>query len=153
MSDPSPAPGAPAPAFSRSRARLAHAVVVARGVETRYTRLGCGTPVVMLRAARADVEHDDWVLRLGERFRVLVPVLPAAVDPQVEQQFAVWLRDLLDGIGVERAHLVAEPALAGPVAAFARSDGLRVHRVAVREVGTSCDDVVRSLSEGARAAD
>ena len=127
--------------------RVVRAVLTARGVETRYTRVGCGPTVVMPQVGSCDIERDDCALALATRFRVVAPEIPSIVEATRPDAFAAWLRDVLDCIGVECAHVVAPPALAGQVRGFARTDALRVLRVVIRDEGAPPDAIVRALGK------
>jgi len=118
-------PGAP------ERGEPARAVLTAGGVETAYVRVGAGAPVVVLRAGDDDGAPSPLVLALADRYRVLAPVRPAALAGQGDDAFAAWLRDVLDGLGVDGATIVAEGAMAPPALAFALADPMRVRRIAL----------------------
>lgn len=140
----------------------ARAVLRARGVDTPYTRIGAGETVVLLRAAAGDDVSSSLVASLATRFRVIAPLWPSGVDAASLPESTVWLRDLLDGLGIEQATVVAEGAL-GPLAlSFVLTDPLRVDRLvllvgdrsgatsldALVDVARCDDDVLRVLHGG-----
>lgn len=90
--------GQPVPSFAEVRA---HDQVM------RYRRAGSGRPLLLLRSSGES--HPLWSeldAALIGGFRVLTPDVPSAgVD------VAAWLRDFLEGIGVERVIVVASDAL------------------------------------------
>jgi pimeloyl-ACP methyl ester carboxylesterase len=128
----------------------ARALVCAGAVETEYLRAGCGAPVLLLLHGRAtDWWNEDPAPEsarrafelLSARYRVIAPTIPAGVG------FATWLGDFLDGLGVDRPSVVAEPGLALAAQLFAIEQPGRVHCVAVLYDGEgAADDVIRSLS-------
>lgn len=128
---PSDAPLVPRERGEPARAVPTRAVLSAGGVETAYLRVGAGAPVVVLRAGAADGAASPLVLALADRFRVLAPVPPAGLAGRGDDAFAAWLRDVLDGLGVDGATIVAEGAMAPPALAFALADPLRVRRIAL----------------------
>ncbi len=126
-----PSTSADAPLAPPERGEPTRAVLTAGGVETAYVRVGAGAPVVLLRAGTDDGAPSPLALALADRFRVLAPVPPATLATNDGDAFAVWLRDVLDGLGVDGATIVAEGAMAPPALAFALADPLRVRRIAL----------------------
>ena len=124
-----------APLGGARRHDVARAVLTAGGVETTYVRMGMGRTVLVLRSGDRDDRPSPLVAALADRFRVIAPVRPAALrdggDGASGDAFATWLRDLLDGLGLDGATIVAEGAVAVPTLAFALADPLRVRRVAL----------------------
>jgi hypothetical protein len=102
--------------------------VYVRDQVTRYHRRGAGRPVLLLADA-AGAGGAPWPAlddALAARFRTIRPELPAAPAP-----FADWLRDFLDGIGVEAAAVVAAGRHGAAALDFSGSDADRVERVLV----------------------
>jgi pimeloyl-ACP methyl ester carboxylesterase len=91
--------------------------------DTPYFRSGRGAPVVLLCDAPGEGE-PPLVLALAARFRVVAPKIAARGDA-----FADWLRDFLDGLGLESACLVAVPSLSGETLRFAAEEPARVRAV------------------------
>lgn len=127
----------------------AWAQVYVRDQLTRYHRRGAGRPVLLLVVdPPADPGRDDVAVpaaravawpaladALAARFRTIEPEPPAPGA----STFAAWLRDFLDGLGVDAAALVAAGRLGEAVLAFADSDAERVARVLLLdEAGAAC---------------
>jgi len=91
---------------------------------TAYRRAGSGAPVLLLfPGGGADPLGADVFARLAERFRVVAPDVPDGIP------FAAWLRDLIEGLGLERPGIVADGCFAGAARELAREDPERVGRV------------------------
>lgn len=136
--------GYPAPGTARNRCVIGaaqaeqvtrptpvQAVLQTGAIETTYHRAGAGAPVLLLFAEGLD---DPVAARLfaalSGHFRVIAPVIPAGVA------FAPWLRDLIDGLGLDRPGLVSEESLASSSLQFTLGDPDRVAGfVAVRRHG------------------
>lgn len=105
------------------------AVLIAGATETAYTRAGSGRPVLMLFSDRrvAPVILEA----LATHARVLQPVLPDAVFARRGRPFRAWLRDFMDGLGVDRATLVADSPLAAATLGFAVREPDRVDALAL----------------------
>ncbi|MEA2646824.1 MAG: hypothetical protein QOE92_1907 [Chloroflexota bacterium] len=97
----------------RSRRFPRPATVRAGGIDTFYLEAGSGPPVVLLHglgATNASMLPTLW--DLARDHRVIAPDLPGfggSAKPLTTYGFpffARWLRDFLDALGVERAHLV-----------------------------------------------
>jgi hypothetical protein len=108
----------------------------------RYRRRGAGRPVVLLD----DGADTGWPALggpldgapgdlLAAHFRTIRPELPAAAPLAL----ATWLRDFLDGIGVDAPALVALGCHARVALALARTDADRVARVLVVTEGAAAD--------------
>ena len=88
------------------------AVVRAGADETPYQRAGAGQPIVVVSiAAIDDPECQALVFALAASHRVYVPGIRGS-----PKDFSGWFRLFLDGIGLEAVALVAEEALAVPLA-------------------------------------
>jgi pimeloyl-ACP methyl ester carboxylesterase len=97
---------------------------------------------------------------LAARCRTIRPELPApgtaalaapgaaaaagAADPP--HAFADWLRDFLDGLGVEAAAVVAAPGYGLAALAFAGSDAERVARVLLLDAGGAGGGAARAAA-------
>jgi pimeloyl-ACP methyl ester carboxylesterase len=107
--------------------------VYVRDQVTRYHRRGAGRPVLLLADA-AGAGGAPWPAlddALAARFRTIRPELPAKSSAAAPPPFADWLRDFLDGIGVEAAAVVAAGRHGAAALDFSGSDADRVERVLV----------------------
>lgn len=69
----------------------------------RYHRAGAGRPLVLLRsAAGPDTLWPELEEQLVARFRVFTPELPADCE-----DVAGWVKDFLEGVGLDRVVIVA----------------------------------------------
>jgi pimeloyl-ACP methyl ester carboxylesterase len=69
----------------------------------RYHRAGVGRPLVLLRAAAGrESVWPELDAHLVARFRVLTPDVPPDCG-----DVAAWMRDFLEGVGLDRVRLVA----------------------------------------------
>ena len=105
----------------------ARAVVWAGGVRTEYLRAGSGAVVVLLVG-----EHDgpgamEIIELLSSAFLVIAPSVPRGVP------FASWLSNVMDGLGIASACVVAETTFFAEAERFAAGAEGRVHRVALLE--------------------
>lgn len=121
-----------------SKSLLARAAVDAGAVTTYYARLGSGEPILVLGSEGAGDSLGSFLLvPLAARFRVIAPeplvkcgkVTLALPGSDGAPAFSTWLRDFLDGLGVEQVGIVAEGKLAIPSLCFALSDPGRVERL------------------------
>jgi pimeloyl-ACP methyl ester carboxylesterase len=121
------AAGTPPPAIE--------AVVQTATSETVYRRAGRG-PQVLLVAADGDGGPLGRALfrTLAERFRVVAPcysIPEGSGTPPGHAEVGVWLRDVIDGLGLDRPGIVADEMFAGAAVEFARMEPDRVGRLAV----------------------
>jgi pimeloyl-ACP methyl ester carboxylesterase len=96
---------------------IIEAEVHAGVARTRYLRAGAGPTIVLLHGAGENAEvWTTWIGRLATHFRVLAPDADAVVggeagratSPNVEPRtLTIWLRDFLDGLGVESVSFLA----------------------------------------------
>ena len=101
--------------------------VSAGSSDTDYVRAGRGEPpVVLLAAAAPPGGEPELVAPLAEHFRVVAPCAVATQAAASDGRFVVWLRDFLDGIGLDAVAVVAEPGLTDAALRFAASDPSRV---------------------------
>jgi pimeloyl-ACP methyl ester carboxylesterase len=108
------------------------ATVQTSSAETRYRRLGRGPTVLLLCAGGIEGAAGALLAAsLAERFRVIVPHPPAEPHPPVTR----WLRELIDGLGLDRPRLVADEALGVAALGFALLDPERVDRLALVRCG------------------
>lgn len=100
------------------------------GARTRYVRSGRGAPAILLTES---AWTGPLLRRLGEGLCVFVPEVPAArtaaTDPLGRLAFCRWLCSFFDGLGVERASLVAGSGHAAAALAFALLEEDRVERL------------------------
>jgi hypothetical protein len=87
---------------------MIEAYVQAGSVETSYLRAGCGAPLILLtHRSAAELIEDPLVHALSARFRLIVPLLPpVGVDA------GGWLRDVMDGLGLEEARVLVDTEVA-----------------------------------------
>jgi pimeloyl-ACP methyl ester carboxylesterase len=103
---------------------MIEAVIQTATSEVAYRRAGRGPHVLLLTdGADDDRLRDALFSSLAEHFRVIAPV-PAHADPAL-------LRDIIDGLGLERPSIVADEASGIAALAFALLDPERVDRVVV----------------------
>ena len=101
----------------------ARAVVWIGGQATTYLRAGCGAVVVLLM-----VEYDgpaalELIALLSTVHLVIAPSVPSGIA------IASWLANLMDGLGIATASVVAESAYFDDVWRLAHDDGERVRGV------------------------
>lgn len=121
-------------------AGASRATVFAGGAQTAYVRMGRGAPLLFLRGRRDLLPISGELIRslVEDRFSLIVPQTIAAIEPvaatgieQARLGFSTWLRDFLDGLGIERTGLIAEPELGLSALAFAMSMPQRVSLLAM----------------------
>lgn len=121
------------------------AVLQTGATETSYHRAGVGPPVLLLYAAAlADPLGAALFAALATEFRVIAPVLPPGVGVAGGVAVSRWLRDLIDGLGLERPGVIADAWFAGPLLGFVLMDRARVGGVAA-----VCRDHVDPHHDGA----
>jgi pimeloyl-ACP methyl ester carboxylesterase len=97
------------------------AVLVTGATETHYRRAGAGRPLLLLfPCGPADSLGNQLLERLATHCRVIAPVRPVGVP------LSRWLRDLIDGLGLDRPYLVADQSIAGVALGFALMEHERV---------------------------
>lgn len=128
---------------------MVDAVIEAGGAETRYLRAGSGRPVVLLLRAHGGGSAPDPLFgRLAAEFRVIAPTLPA------DRVLTGWVRDVVDGLGLDRPAFVVDAAVAAGMVPVAASEDDRCRSFVVlhptRAGLPGPDDVVayRSGAEG-----
>ena len=88
---------------SSSHPAVGLAEVRAHDLVMRYQRSGVGRPLLLLRAsASPDALWPELEEQLVARFRVFTPELP----PDCED-VAAWVKDFLEGVGLDRVLVVA----------------------------------------------
>lgn len=111
--------------------RVVEGVLQAGAVVTPYARAGRGAAVLLLRDAPvAELAACRILVGLAAAFRVT-----AAGPPPGDR--AGWLRNLIDGLGLDRPWLVADPSLGGWAREFAADHPERVRGVALLGSGGS----------------
>jgi hypothetical protein len=106
-------------------------VLTAGEVDTPYTRQGRGETLLLLRDNDGRDADNPLAGTLAAEYRVIAPLAPPGFETWVPHRSTDWLRNLLDGLGVERACIVAEARMAPSALSFAASDPLRVQRLAL----------------------
>ena len=109
------------------------ATVYAGPCATDYARAGHGATVLLL--TRQHAEHPLFGA-LASAFRVIAPELPRHVtgrENEVESPppFVSWLRDFLDGLGIQRVSLVADELFALEALRFSLAEPTRVDCVVI----------------------
>lgn len=101
------------------------AEVRAKHSVTRYRRVGSGNPVILLDSGDGpDRLWPQLDAALSECCRLLVPEPPPSGT-----DVTAWLTCFLDGLGLERAALVAADRFCLPMLELALLDGDRVERL------------------------
>lgn len=98
-----------------SEVEVIEAVVQVGAQVTPYLRCGRGTPVVIL--AEDAHERSRLVRLLGEQFCAVAPAPPG------RRRLGLWLREVIDGLGLAEPALVVAAGWAGG-AALASEAGL-----------------------------
>lgn len=116
---------------------VVEALVQTGAVETPYWRAGQGRCVLLL--VERGASPPPLFLGLAASFRVTAPAPPAAFAEWVAPEGAqgegdaatLWLRGVIDGLGLDRPGLVADHRFGAFVLRFEASDPDRVGRVVV----------------------
>jgi hypothetical protein len=101
----------------------ARAVVWAGGVRTEYLRAGSGAVVLLLVSEYDGPGALEIIELLSSALLVIAPSVPRGVP------FASWLSNVMDGLGIASACVVAERAFFAEAERFAAGAEGRVHRV------------------------
>jgi hypothetical protein len=109
------------------RGPVLRAVLTVGAVETEYLRCGAGRPVLVLSPALAAAIEAGAVPPTLRDVRLIVPMhtsIDALASPRDATQsvLAVWLRGMIDGLGLGGLTVVATPALAAEVRRFAEAN-------------------------------
>lgn len=121
------------------------AVLQTGPTETAYHRAGVGPPILLLFAqALVDPLGAALFAALAAEFRVIAPELPPGIGVAGGVAVSTWLRDLIDGLGLERPAVIADAWFAGPLLGFVLMDRDRVGAVAA-----VCRDHVDPHHDGA----
>jgi pimeloyl-ACP methyl ester carboxylesterase len=100
------------------------AVLVSGATETHYRRAGAGTPLLLLFPSNTANSLDKQLfVGLAKRCRVIAPLRPPGVP------FSSWLRDLIDGLGLDCPYLVVDESIIGVALGFALLEQERVRGV------------------------
>jgi len=110
----------------RRAAGKARAYIRIRDAEIGYTRSGRGAPAVVLSSDSALRELLSAELSRG--FSVIAPELHAACN---DSTGARWLPELIEGLGLQRPHLVATDSFGPAALHFALGDADCIDRLAV----------------------
>jgi pimeloyl-ACP methyl ester carboxylesterase len=116
------------------------AVVQTGPTETRYLRAGQGAPVLLLFDGGAVAAVASQLLEtLVSEFRLLLPALTGNgidVADAGQGSFSTWLRNFMDGLGVDRFAVITTISYAEAIAAFATTDPDRIRGVVVLATGS-----------------
>lgn len=111
---------------------MIEAVVQIGGVETLYRRAGRGPRVLVLGEPVGPSATVGLFEYLAGHFRTIAPVLGGNMDAGGggrEGSPELWLRGLVDGLGLERPAIIADEASAHVLLRFAIGDPGRVDRI------------------------
>jgi pimeloyl-ACP methyl ester carboxylesterase len=136
MNEPPANPGPDLPP-AESGTAIIEAVVQTTDTETVYRRAGKGVQILLLVAGSGSGTLQRTLLHtLAEHFRVFAPRFPPrangalpAADGTTGAEVSTWLRDLIDGLGLERPSIVADERLGIAALSFALLDPERVDRL------------------------
>jgi len=115
----------------------ARAVVWAGGVRTEYLRAGGGAAVLLLVGEYDGPGAMELIELLSSAFLVIAPSVPRGVA------FASWLSNVMDGLGIASACVVAETTFFADAERFAAAAEGRVRRVALLEARAEGAGVLR----------
>jgi pimeloyl-ACP methyl ester carboxylesterase len=105
---------------------VVRACVVAGNTDTHYLRAGRGEPVLVLTA---NPDASRTLLDLLPRdFRVMAPeaTAPGGAGATPTLDFAAWIRDFLDALGIACVAMIVDPCFAAPALGFALLEPDRV---------------------------
>jgi pimeloyl-ACP methyl ester carboxylesterase len=115
------------------------AVVQTGLTETRYVRAGRGAPVLLLFDDGAVAAVASQLLEtLVSEFRLLLPALNGNGSDFADAgqgSFSTWLRNFMDGLGIDRFAVIATTSYTDAIAAFATTDPDRIRGVVVLATG------------------
>ena len=112
------------------------AAVLAGSVSTTYDRWGQGPPLLLLSAdAGAEMLSEEAFASASDAFTVIVPRGTPWADENTQVAFSTWLRDFLDGLGVDRVTIVAVRDAGLLALLFAQLEPDRVERLVLIAVG------------------
>lgn len=130
----------------------ANAVVRVGSIEMPYVRAGQGAPVLLFAAGTAAaIAAGALFTRLSREFRVVAPVFdtdPPDPRPAASLAFPLRLRDLLEGLGIERPLLVAERKCEPLLRLISLVDNADIAALVIygtAEKDPALDDVIRLL--------
>jgi pimeloyl-ACP methyl ester carboxylesterase len=116
------------------------AVVQTGPTETRYVRAGKGAPVLLLFDDGAIAAVASQLLEtLVSEFRLLLPALTGHGTDLAEAgqgSFSTWLRNFMDGLGIDLFAVITTTSYADAIAAFATTDPDRIRGVVVLATGS-----------------
>lgn len=112
------------------------AVLTVGAVETEYLRCGSGPPALVLSPALAAAIEAGDVPPAWRGMRLIVPVhttIEALATPAESARSAVhvWLRGMIDGLGLHGLTVVVAPPLARDLLAFADAHPHEIVRVVI----------------------
>lgn len=112
------------PTAGPARGPAVRAVLTVGAVETEYLRCGSGRPALVLSSALAAAIEAGDVPPALRAMRLIVPThttleaLAAPTDPS-RTALDVWMRGMIDGLGLCGLTVVVAPSLVHDVLAFA----------------------------------
>jgi pimeloyl-ACP methyl ester carboxylesterase len=115
-------------------------VLVTGAIETVYRRAGTGAPLLLL-CNSTDSPGRQLFEELASSCRVIAPVRPPRVP------FSGWLRDLIDGLGLDRPLLVVDDSIAEVALGFAQVEGDRVSGVVAVDPAAPAVAAARQILE------
>jgi hypothetical protein len=115
----------------------ARGVVWADGARTEYLRAGSGAVVLLLMGEYDGPGAIELIALLSSAFLVIAPSVPRGVA------FASWLSNVMDGLGIASACVVAETTFFAEAERYAAEVEGRVHRVQLLEARPTGAGMVR----------
>lgn len=98
---------------TNARAEPTRASVCAGGVSTSYLRAGRGSAIVMLTPDLDDASVLEMLGTLA-RTHLVVAAVPGVASMAL---LGPWLRDFIEGLGLDEAHLLLHPAISAMLGA------------------------------------
>ena len=109
----------------------ARAVVWAGEVRTEYLRAGSGAVVLLLMGEYDGPGAMELIELLSSAFLAIAPSVPRGAA------FASWLSNVMDGLGIASAQIMAETTFFAEAEQFAAGAEGRVQRVVLPEAGST----------------
>ena len=108
---------------------IRRAEVLAGSIQTPYERWGQGPPLLLLRGDAEASVPEEVLRRLGESYTVVVPEGRPWASTELSGAFSNWLRNFLDGLGLDQVSIIAARPEGVPALAFAQMEPDRVNTI------------------------